>query len=85
MFPLSVVAGCAMRFRVRTFRVVFVAGTISSVCICAIFSLSAEPEFAWHLESVERLLWIPAILIMREIASVETCVGQVAKGFVEIN
>ena len=36
----------------------------------AIYALSAAPDFGWHLRSsLPRLLWIPAILLLRELAA----------------
>lgn len=42
--------------------VVFMLG-----CFGAIFSFSGAVDFAWHLDSAERLLWVPALLLVREI------------------
>lgn len=33
-----------------------------------IFSMSAAVDFDWHLKSAERLLWVPSLLLLREIA-----------------
>ena len=42
--------------------VVFMLG-----CFGTIFALSGAVDFDWHLDSMERLLWVPALLLVREI------------------
>ncbi len=46
--------------------VVFMVG-----CFGAIFALSGAADFNWHLDSVERLLWVPALLLVREIIAAQ--------------
>lgn len=50
-----------------------VALAFSGLCwlaFAAIYALSAAPDFGWHLRSsLPRLLWIPAILLLRELAA----------------
>ena len=42
--------------------------TFNVIAFAGIFALSAAPDFAWHLDSAERLLWIPALVLLRELA-----------------
>ena len=53
-------------------------GTLPAVCLavlmvfCAfagIFSISRAMDFSWHLASLDRLLWVPAFLLIRECAN----------------
>ncbi|MGN0843767.1 MAG: hypothetical protein ACI4QT_00935 [Kiritimatiellia bacterium] len=45
-----------------------VVGAVLLICagLMLIFSLSDAVDFDWHLESMERLLWVPAFLLARE-------------------
>lgn len=45
-----------------------VAALVAFAAFAGIFALSAAPDFAWHLDSAERLLWIPALVLLRELA-----------------
>ena len=45
-----------------------VAALVAFAAFAGIFALSASPDFAWHLDSAERLLWIPALVLLRELA-----------------
>lgn len=48
-------------------RVVGSAVVVSMFAFCAIFSVSGASDFRWHLESMERLLWVPALMLMYEL------------------
>ena len=45
---------------------VVVGVAIAVAGFAIIFSLSAAVDFKWHLDSLERLLWVPSLLALRE-------------------
>jgi hypothetical protein len=52
---------------------VVIAVLFAAVGFAVIFSLSAAPDFEWHLDSMERLLWVPSLFILRECAGILGC------------
>ena len=35
-----------------------------TAAVCWVFGISRAPDFAWHLRSLDRLLWPPAVLFL---------------------
>ncbi len=66
MFPLAFVMTLASRWRNRNLMTVVVGVIFAVVAFVVIFSLSAALDFEWHLDSLERLLWVPSLFILRE-------------------
>lgn len=54
--------------RTPSLKAAGVAALVAFAAFAGIFALSASPDFAWHLDSAERLLWIPALVLLRELA-----------------
>jgi hypothetical protein len=75
IFPLA----CALPFfrRSRTRRVF--AGVLVlagyTAAIWWVFGISRAPDFAWHLKSLERLLWVPSVLFLFHIIKTEKTTG----------
>jgi hypothetical protein len=67
VFPLAALAWLAPRLRTRVFGVVNGAAVLMLLAFAGIFALSRAGDFDWHLGSMERLLWTPALLLMREL------------------
>ncbi len=53
--------------KMRTLQVVLLFALVSMLLFAAVFSLSVATDFDWHLDSIERLLWVPSLLLMREL------------------
>jgi len=34
-----------------------------TAAVCWVFGISRAPDFAWHLRSLDRLLWPPAVAV----------------------
>ena len=69
VFPLALLCAFMGMARSRNFRVVGTAVVVSMFAFCAIFSVSGASDFRWHLESMERLLWVPAVMLMQELTA----------------
>lgn len=69
-FPVALAfLGWRSRREAPTLWMACLGVVFSLVCFGAIFSLSGAADIEWHLDSIERLLWVPALLIMREIVA----------------
>jgi hypothetical protein len=68
-YPAAVVALAGLpSLRTPSLKAAGVAALVAFAAFAGIFALSAAPDFAWHLDSAERLLWIPALVLLRELA-----------------
>lgn len=70
-FPLAIVSVFVRGRRRLKAHCASVGAGISICCFCLVFSLSGANDFAWHLDSAERLLWVPALLLLHAVAAVE--------------
>lgn len=66
VFPLAAVSMLVWRWRNSNLATVVLGVTFAVVGFSFIFSLSASPDFEWHLDSMERLLWVPSLLVLSE-------------------
>lgn len=66
-FPLTLVTILTRQSHWQLSRVAGMGAGISICLFCFIFSLSGAEDFAWHLDSVERLLWVPALLLLHAV------------------
>ena len=66
-FPLAVLGWFAPAVRSRPFATAGMASLAMTAAYAGIFSLSRAMDFSWHLDSIERLMWLPALLLAREI------------------
>lgn len=73
LFPLAFVSMLVPRWRNGNLTTVVIAVLFAAVGFAVIFSLSAAPDFEWHLDSMERLLWVPSLFILRECAGILGC------------
>ena len=64
-FPLAIVCAFAGGVRRLALQGASIGAVISVVSFCLIFSLSGANDFEWHLDSAERLLWVPALLMLQ--------------------
>lgn len=53
--------------RSRRLSKVCLVAFISAIAFSFVFSLSDAVNFEWHLNSAERLMWVPALLVLHEI------------------
>jgi len=67
VWPLAVLAWLAPGMRTRGYAVANVAVLLLLGAFVGIFSLSRAGDFDWHLGSMERLMWLPALMLMREL------------------
>ena len=68
-YPAAVIALAGLpSLRTPSLKAAGVAALVAFAAFAGIFALSAAPDFAWHLDSAERLLWIPALVLLRELA-----------------
>ena len=68
-YPAAVIALAGLpSLRTPSLKAAGVAALVAFAAFAGIFALSASPDFAWHLDSAERLLWIPALVLLRELA-----------------
>lgn len=71
-FPVGlVVLVCRPRREATAFRTLAIGTVFMIVGFGAIFAFSGAADFDWHLDSVERLLWVPALLTVREIVAAQ--------------
>ena len=78
IWPLAVLGGILTIWRcfrkdnrvLRTFAEACLAAILLAVAFVGIFSLSRAGDFEWHLNSMERLLWLPSLLLVREFLGV---------------
>ncbi|MBR3921765.1 MAG: hypothetical protein IKJ45_01505 [Kiritimatiellae bacterium] len=63
-FPIALVN--VFRGGMSPVRIVGLSVVVSLFFFCAVFSLSDASDFSWHLASMERLLWVPALLLLQE-------------------
>ncbi len=69
VFPLALLAVVVPRWRRRlepAFRAATTAVLLLALAFVAILALSQAGDFDWHLASLTRLLWTPALLLLRE-------------------
>jgi len=66
IFPLALVLTLVPRWRNRNLTTMVMGTLFAVVGFLVIFSLSAALDFEWHLDSMERLLWMPSLFILRE-------------------
>jgi len=75
VYPLFVIVLILPRYRHRR-EPLLVAGfcaILSGLMFVGIFALSSAPDFDWHLESsMMRLLWLPSLLLIRELLAEKT-------------
>jgi hypothetical protein len=68
-YPAAVVALAGLpSLRTPSLKAAGVAALVAFAAFAGIFALNAAPDFAWHLDSAERLLWAPALVLLRELA-----------------
>ena len=68
-YPAAVVALAGFSsLRTPSLKAAGGAALAAFAAFAGIFALSAAPDFAWHLDSSVRLLWIPALILLRELA-----------------
>jgi len=63
-YPLALIILAFKPFRTGRGIIGFAVMLITVLAFIYIFSLSRAAEFEWHLDSLERLLWLPAILML---------------------
>jgi hypothetical protein len=63
-YPLALIILVFKPFRTGRVIIGLVVMLITTLAFIYIFSLSRAAEFEWHLDSLERLLWLPAILML---------------------
>jgi hypothetical protein len=69
-YPAAVIALAGLpSLRTPYLKTAGVAALVAFAAFAGIFALSASPDFTWHLDSAERLLWIPALVLLRELTS----------------
>lgn len=66
LFPLAFVFALVPRWRTSNMTTVVIGVLFSVAGFASILSLSAALDFEWHLDSMERLLWVPSLFILRE-------------------
>ncbi len=69
VYPLAVLSAFTWMRKNRRLKQLLL---FALFCICAwtsIFSLSMAVDFNWHLMAAERLMWLPALLLLRELIS----------------
>ena len=66
LFPLALGLVLARRWRNGNLMTVVIGVMFAVAGFAVIFSLSAALDFEWHLDSMERLLWMPSLIILRE-------------------
>lgn len=69
-YPAALVAWiCTLRKHTRSsLSTALLAALLSLLAFTAIYALSTAPDFAWHLHTaMPRLLWAPALLLLREL------------------
>lgn len=67
VFPMSAICFVWGSFRPRAFKIAW-TGTLLAFCaFSVIYAMSSACDFSWHLESAERVLWVPALLLLYEI------------------
>ena len=65
--------GCAVALvmvpskRSPSLKTAAAAAVLCMIGFAWIFGISQAPDFNWHLDSAERLLWVPALLLLREL------------------
>jgi len=71
VFPAAVLALLVPQLRRRgALSAAGLAVLMISVAFAGIFSMSRATDFSWHLASIDRLLWIPGLLLVREMVQV---------------
>lgn len=73
IFPLALVVMVRCGHDMYRLRSVMCTVLLACAGLVVIFSLSDAVDFDWHLESIERLLWVPALLLIREGLSERKC------------
>lgn len=68
-YPLTIIILAFSSFRTGRVVVGLLVMLANLLAFIAIFSISRAAEFEWHLDSLERLLWIPAILFLFIVAT----------------
>ena len=66
LFPMAFVSLSVPRWRNSNLKTMVIGVLFAVVGFAAIFSLSVVPDFEWHLDSLERLLWVPSLFLLRE-------------------
>ena len=66
VYPLAVLGWFLPSMRTRTFAIASATAFLLLVSFVGIFAISRAGDFDWHLASLERLLWMPALLLVRE-------------------
>lgn len=72
VFPatLAALALPAIRRHVGApFRAAALANALLLTAFVGIFAISTSEDFAWHVASLRRILWTPALLLLRELAA----------------
>lgn len=55
-----------LRHKKTQLYIIAMSVCFSVLAFCLVFSMSGAADFEWHLDSLERLLWVPALLLLRE-------------------
>jgi hypothetical protein len=68
-YPIAIIILVITPFRTGRVVVGLLVMLVNLLAFIAIFSISRATDFEWHLDSLERLLWIPAILFLFIVAT----------------
>ncbi len=66
IYPLSFIALILPHWRSRNLITIMMSVIFSVIAFAFVFSLSDAINFEWHLMSLERLLWVPSLMLLRE-------------------
>ncbi len=67
-FPVALVVLAFPACRQPNLKRAVAVSALCAVFFACIFAISESPYFDWQLKSLERLLWVPSLLLVREIA-----------------
>ena len=71
VFPLASVLPFFRRFRTRRVFAGILVLWGYTAAMWWVFGISRAPDFEWHLKSLERLLWAPAMLFLFHLTTSE--------------
>ena len=69
-YPAAFLVLLAERWRNLSTKIAAVGVLIAVLLSIIVFSLSDAVDFEWHLESIERILWAPSLMLVRELLEV---------------
>lgn len=74
-YPVAFFVLLSKRWRALSTKAALVSVLIAVFVFVIIFALSDAVDFEWHLESMERLLWVPSLVLVRELLDVIDCLA----------